>query len=400
MSGIDQAFKKDSEQPIWGRIAEWTLGVEGFNKSYALVIGISKYAGGFQPFQSTSEDPIRIKEFLLDEAGFDYVHLLTEEKATKRRISTLIEEFFPDQVGENDRFLFYWSGHGTETIDALGRKLGYLPLADSGKRQFGSMISMDDIARWDRRIRAKHALFLLDACFSGLAGIEAKSSLQDATIARLSKPAHHLITAGSGDEQAIADHRWNGSLFTDTFIKGARGAADAQSDFVQDGVVNLAELMAYLRQRMDRERLQVGWTGTITPQWNHLRSNQGEFFFVTDIKKREMASLDKDVEIESDRPVVPMGPGASSPIDRKKTLAITVPRDDLVRPPIKGHLKQRMALKTEPKLGAGTIKMLNTGELVDVDELVSDRRWAKVVTRGHIDGYVHLDGLNLIYKER
>ena len=314
-AGIDEVFEKPSEKGPWGSMLEWALGTEGFGKSYALVIGISDYTGGFEPLRATKNDPVRMKDFLLDEAGFDHVHVLTDDKASKRRIAELLEDVFPELVGTDDRFLFYWSGHGTQPLDALSKPLGYLPLANSGKRQFSSMVSMDDLTRWDRRIAAKHALFLLDACFSGLAGNEAKNTLQDFTIARLSKPAHHLITAGTGKEQAIAHSRWQGSLFTDTIIKAARGAADAQNDFPRDGVVNLAELMAYTRQQIHHERVKANWTETITPQWNHLRSNQGEFFFVTSAKKREVARVGDDIEIEHGMPVVLLGPGENTPIN-------------------------------------------------------------------------------------
>ena len=314
-AGIDQVFEKPSEKSTWGSMLEWALGTEGFGKSYALVIGISNYTGGFEPLRTTKNDPIRMKDFLLDEAGFDHVHVLTDDKATKGRIAELLEDELPDLIKNNDRFLFYWSGHGTQTLDALEKPLGFLPLANSGRRQFSSMISMDDLTRWDRRIAAKHALFLLDACFSGLAGNEAKNTLQDFTITRLSKPAHHLITAGTGEEQVIAHSRWKGSLFTDTIIKAARGAADAQNDFPRDGVVNLAELMAYTRQQIHHERVKAKWNESITPQWNHLRSNQGEFFFVTSAKRREVARVDEAVAIEHGMPVVLPGPGENAPVN-------------------------------------------------------------------------------------
>ncbi len=302
-AGIDELFQKADDKPIWGQVIEWAIGSEGFGKSYALIVGISDYTSGFEALPSTANDPIRMKEFLLEEAGFDYVHVLTDEKATKPRIGSLLEETFPELIKPDDRFLFYWSGHGTQTTDALEKPLGYLPLAGSGRYQFSNMVSMDDLTRWDRRIRAKHALFLLDACFSGLAGSQVKNTLRDFTIARLVKPAHHLITAGTGGQETIASSRWQGSLFTDTFIKAARGAADAQNDFPRDGVVNLAELMAYARQRIDHERRAANWTKAITPQWSHLRANQGEFFFVTSARKREVAKVSDDVPISAGLPV-------------------------------------------------------------------------------------------------
>ncbi|MEZ5933594.1 MAG: caspase family protein [Alphaproteobacteria bacterium] len=66
--------------------------------------------GCYQPLP-TADDALRMQDFLLDEAGFDYVHVLTNEKATAERIRELMDDIFPDLITENDRF-FHWSGHG------------------------------------------------------------------------------------------------------------------------------------------------------------------------------------------------------------------------------------------------------------------------------------------------
>lgn len=294
--GIDQVYVKPSGKLSCGEIFTWVTGETGFNKSYAIVIGINHYTGGFEPIVTTKKDPFRMRDFLLHDAGFDYVHVLTNEKATYRRIRELMVDDFPKRINQQDRFLFYWSGHGSETKDAEGNAMGYLPLADSKKNRFSSMVSMDDIARWDRLIKAKHTLFILDACFSGLAGIETKSTPRDYTIQQLSKPAHQLITAGTGKEKTIAGDRWNGSIFTDSIIRGAQGEADTTTTFSADGVVNLSELISFVRQRVDFERRAARWNKGITPQPRDLRINQGEFFFVTKERKN------KKLESEGKRP--------------------------------------------------------------------------------------------------
>ena len=197
---------------------------------YALVIGISAYSNGITPLQYTRNDPIRMRDFLLDEEGFDYVHVLTEEKATFRRIRQLMEDELPALIGENDRFLFYWSGHGIDFKDGTGRARGYLPLATSGPGQRSSMVSMAQLDAWDDWINARHALYLLDACASGLASYEVQGEedfegLDNATLERLSKPGRHLITAGTGEQKTIASARWEGSVFTDSILRAARRVA-------------------------------------------------------------------------------------------------------------------------------------------------------------------------------
>ena len=40
-------------------------------------------------------------DYLFKEAGFDYVHLLTEEKVTKARVAELMSDKFPDLLDES-----------------------------------------------------------------------------------------------------------------------------------------------------------------------------------------------------------------------------------------------------------------------------------------------------------
>ncbi|MFC1718884.1 hypothetical protein ACFL6S_34855, partial [Candidatus Poribacteria bacterium] len=71
----------------------------------------------------------------------------------------------------------------------------YLPMLDSGKETWANMISMDDIEQWDRNIgHAEQVLFVLDCCFSGLAGIQSKGDPKKLYLEDLSKRGHHLIT--------------------------------------------------------------------------------------------------------------------------------------------------------------------------------------------------------------
>jgi peptidoglycan/xylan/chitin deacetylase (PgdA/CDA1 family) len=201
------------------------------------------------------------------------VYLLTDEDATKVKIDKLMTDVIPTVVTARDRFLFYWSGHGDQRFSGDGRPFGFLPSSDSKSKEFSAMVSMRDLERWDSYIEARQALFVLDACLSGLAGFQTKGPLNP-RVEQLSLPARHLITAGTKDESVIASDRWGGSLFTDSFILGAKGQARSPS-----GIVTLPVLWDFIQERVAKERELVNWSKSLTPQIQSLQHGEGYFFF-------------------------------------------------------------------------------------------------------------------------
>jgi uncharacterized caspase-like protein len=223
-AGIDEAFQKNPDAWTWGQILEWATGRKGFDRSFALVIGISDYEN-FEDLETTSGNALRVKDHLIDEAGFDYVHVLTEENVTWSRVQSLLMSTFRNMMGQDDRFLFYWSGHGTQVSDHEGEPQGFLLLRGSEPDDLASMVEMEGVVRFDRYLNVKQSLYVLDTCFSGLAFPEAQATPIDHTIERLARAGRHLLTAATGDQQTIASRTWSGSLFTDSFLRGISGDA-------------------------------------------------------------------------------------------------------------------------------------------------------------------------------
>lgn len=285
-AGVDEIFEKQFSDKTWGQVATDFLPFKLRQKSYALVIGISNYDDNSLPTLPTSDDAVKVKNYLLHEAGYDYVHLVTEEKATLSRVKELIIDVFPDLISEGDRFVFYWSGHGITRPTANGPE-GYLPLQRSNAESYSSMLSMDDLKKLDALTNARQSLYLLDSCFSGLAGSAIKSSeAGKEKISIIEGKSSHLMTAGTSEQQTIATDQY-GSLFTHAILEGLRGEADSSNIYPADGIVTLHELKGYVETRMERERINVGWHLPITPQIRDLSSGNGEYYFVTsDIKKK------------------------------------------------------------------------------------------------------------------
>ncbi|MCU0645651.1 MAG: caspase family protein [bacterium] len=300
-TNIEEVYQKP-DRKTWGDIYSWSFNRREFNKSFALVIGISDYtkAQDWPRLESPYSDAIRVRDFLIHDDGFDYVVTLTNGKATQQNIKRYMEEIFPEKFGENDRFLFYFSGHGTQQI-IKAATFGYLVLQNCGLKSYSEMITMEDIERWDRLLYPKrHVLFILDCCFSGLAGQQHYSALTDKKLERLSQYAHYLITAGTADEESVASLlRWNGSLFTDSFLKAASGSGDLSSyDYQADGVVSLKELMKYIGDRIDDESTKLKSKNPLSqgikmsPQISDLQNNEGEFFFISrHFKNRKVGNV-------------------------------------------------------------------------------------------------------------
>ena len=269
-----------------------------FNNSYAIVIGVGKYndSTNFDNIDFANDDAVMMTNFLVNVAKFDYVVTLTNEKASKENIEEYMGSIFPKNLKSNDRFLFYFSGHGTqETFQGITEE-GYLVLQKSKKDELHTMINMSSLAAWNKKISyTKHALFLLDCCFSGLAGLidcGKSKSYRDKTVNRLSQYGHHLLTAGTKGERSWGGCTKNndlvecGSYFTKFFIDAASGEGDKSSGrFEKDGLVSLTEIIHEIGLRIDISRDIRIFSGKMSPQVRvfcppeFTIDNAGEFFF-------------------------------------------------------------------------------------------------------------------------
>jgi hypothetical protein len=110
------------------------------------------------------------------------------------------------------------------------------------------MIRWDELTRNSELIRAKHILFLMDACYGGLAltrGVQPGTTrfLND----MLLRYARQVLTAGKADE-VVADSGGplpNHSVFTGHLIEGLQGKAATE-----DGIITANGLMAYVHSKV------------------------------------------------------------------------------------------------------------------------------------------------------
>jgi tetratricopeptide (TPR) repeat protein len=288
-AGLDDLYTKP---PSKTSLSEWLRRQykdESFNKSYAIVVGIGDY-DGHDKLSAPAKDAVRVRDFLRDAADFDFIVTLTDEKATRKRIEALMEQWFPENVSPNDRFLFYFSGHGETRTFPDKKKRGYLVLKSSSKRQWSEMIDMPRMRQWAENLgHARHTLFVLDACFSGLAAYQSSGDKREKTFERLRQPGHHIITAGIEDEKSYSFD--GASLFTSAFLAAARGN-DVSPD---DDIVSLDEIMIKINEAIDQKRAELGDKIKMSPhRWDtRTENNGGAFFFLRQSIAKEQVALSR-----------------------------------------------------------------------------------------------------------
>jgi hypothetical protein len=240
-----------------------------YSKSHAVVIGINRYEKW--PLLEFAVNDAKEVEKALVATGFDDVTIILDEEATHRRILTELFDTLPRKVGRNDRVLFYFAGHGqTEELTSGGRKGYIIPVDAEVDNYSASAISMEQIKSLSGRIGAKHTLYVMDSCYSGL-GFNRSAGIDSASSEYLKKLVSmrvvQIITAGGKGEQV--QERQGHGIFTTFFLRGIRGAAD----FDGDRVVTGSELGTYLRPAVSNESRQAQ-----TPMFGRLEG-EGEFLF-------------------------------------------------------------------------------------------------------------------------
>ena len=169
-----------------------------YDNSYALVIGIDKYQN-VRTLDYAVKDAVEIKAMLIDKFKFQQANivLLQNEEATK---ATILQEFssITKKAGKNDRILIFFAGHGDTENLPDGGEIGYLLPVDADQGDlYISAIEMDEIKTISLRSNAKHILYLIDACYGGMAGVGARSLDAESTPDYL-EPIERVVTFWPG----------------------------------------------------------------------------------------------------------------------------------------------------------------------------------------------------------
>jgi uncharacterized caspase-like protein/peptidoglycan/xylan/chitin deacetylase (PgdA/CDA1 family) len=241
----------------------------GYANSWAVVIGIDNYAK-WPKLQYAARDAQGVRQALIDKFGFapERVMSLNNADATRTGILAAFHDTLAHGgVQRNDRIFVFFAGHGATRKLSSGRDLGYIVPVDSDPEHFATdAIPMTEIQNIAESLTAKHVLFVMDACYSGLGltrGGGSSAFLRD----NARRVGRQMLTAG-GTDQLVADGGPNGhSVFTWALLQGLAGKGDLNGD----GLITATELAAYIAPA-------VASVSSQTPAFGSLPGSEGGDF--------------------------------------------------------------------------------------------------------------------------
>lgn len=224
-----------------------------YASSWALVIGINTYQK-VGPLGYARQDAEAVAAALRGRCGFPAagVTLLTDADATGAGIRQAFFRLVNGGTAANDRVVVFFAGHGFTASEAVGaREVGFLVPVDGDPGDLSTLLRWDDLTRNSALIAAKHVLFIMDACYGGLAVSRAPAPTSSRFRSdMLRRPARQVLSAGKADE-VVADAggpRPGHSVFTGHLLDGIDGAAKAS-----DLVITANSLMGYVYDRVSRD---------------------------------------------------------------------------------------------------------------------------------------------------
>lgn len=262
----------------------------GYANSWAILVGIDNYPK-WPRLQYAVRDAEAVGQALVQKLGFaqDHVILLTNEQATRTGIlAAFHDKLAHGGLQPNDRVFVFFAGHGATQKLSSGRDLGYIIPYDADPKDIATdAIPMTEIQNIAESLPAKHELFVMDACYSGLGltrGGANAAFLRD----NAKRLGRQMLTAGGAD-QLVSDGGPNGhSVFTWTLLQGLAGKADLNGD----GLITATELAAYVAPSVSSVSQQ-------TPAFGSLPGSEGgDFVFElpeeTEFLNTQTAQLSND----------------------------------------------------------------------------------------------------------
>ena len=267
--------------------------IDLYRGSYALIVGNSNYTNGWDSIPGAIRDVNEIAK-VLEKRGFN-VTLQTD--LNREGFSQAISKFsLKYGKAENNRLFFYFAGHGYTQKLVTGEELGYLvmtnaPLPEKDLIGFTiSSVDMQSIVTQAKIIRARHALFMFDSCFSGSI-IDMRERIIPKSISdKVKYPVRQFITAGRANEP-VPDQ----SVFKQAFLDLLEGRDEEP---IPDNYITGEELGLYLKVKVPQ------YNPNQHPQYGKIRDprlDKGDFVFVLESPVHLSQSNRMTSELEAEK---------------------------------------------------------------------------------------------------
>ncbi len=244
-----------------------------YRDSHALIIGIDQYQR-WPRLQHAGRDARAMQETLQTRFGFraENVKLLLDGEATRANILRALNKLSGKELRRDDRVFVFFAGHGSTRKLPSGREVGYVIPVDAGLDDLQTdAIAMPQLQELGEALPAKHALFVIDACYSGLGLTRGGGASNNNNFIRdnARRLGRQMMTAGGTDQQVADDGPGGHSVFTWTLLQALAGKADLNGD----GLITATELAAYVAPAVSAVAHQ-------TPAFGSLPGSEGgEFVF-------------------------------------------------------------------------------------------------------------------------
>ncbi len=410
-----------------------------FGKSIALLVGVSDYKSSkhknkhYDDLPFVKNDLRLMRETLLRHAGFDEVNVLTGDDVTSKKLKNVLSGL-RKSISAKDRFMFYFAGHGD---DLLNTQTGIMVFSGHDPQDPANdyFFKLRDLKDWSGYIDARHMLFLLDSCSSGLLGVPQtrKGETGNLLKALSGSGSRIVVTAGTAGQETY-ENDGNG-VFTKAFVDSMLEVDRSKiSGFrtVNEIVAEAAKKIAVFASQHPKE------VDALTPDiWRfHKKDYDGTFVFIypegklsqdeqdtLGLKKRgrdtvplppafdaralELAfwnSIDKSADpVDFEDYLARYPDGAFSGLAKRRLAALTkvaaLPPGTAATPGYEieeideidetYYVLKRANVRSGPGTSFEKVGRLSLGDEVGVTGKVLGKRWLRIALKGGDDAYVY-----------
>jgi tetratricopeptide (TPR) repeat protein len=242
------------EQALADQTAAAAAAAQTGGQTYALLVGISKYAKPELTLQFADADASVFGKLLESPRGGSVpnanILLLTDERATTAAVRNGFQDFLKRRAGKNDTVVIVIAGHGT--VEIPGSKKAFILTYDSDPQDLTSTaLAVDELqSLFEEQLgKVGRVLLFVDVCKAGTVGTIHNNTVSS-NVQQLGDIQGDLLglLASRPREVSLEGPEFGGGhgVFSYYVIKGLEGAADAN----QDGVVDADELIKYVSDQV------------------------------------------------------------------------------------------------------------------------------------------------------